>query len=886
MTIVGWSVELAGWGDLPSVIPTLVLGTTVSFVLSRFNLGRYLPVVLALILGFCVSIWQGSADAIGADPVSRAGDSFARLVSWVNVAQSGGISTDTVPFALMFMTASWIVGYGVTSLTFRFRLPWLPTSLLSLIILTNLSYRHGEHELTFFLFLIAGIVLFAHMSTVRRFQTWQSEDITYPRYLGWVTVQEGLLFAVPIVVLSMVIPLWEPRSDQLEDTWDVIRSPLYALRDPANRLLGGVDSPLKGDMLSVPSESRVFKGPVSLTDEPLMWVRSKYVVPYAGRIYQRYTSEGWLTDPSVKIRVEPESPLTEPTDTLEKEGVSQVYVPLIDTKAVVPAGSVFSVNREAQFQVLTPLKWRVPLAGPTVLPDELPPDLKEFSLSVRSALHDLELGETFVGYGMTPEHMTERETVEQVINGLMAATSSGKPQVIKRTVKPKHPDLRNTAGLDKTLETTLLPVETDTRNLNWGALSISVGTDHQTRMGLWLEFERDTPLEQVGVELTQKISQDDTFYINTFISHATDKQLNNSGTNYPASVTDRYLQLPSSLPPQVESLAAQIVNDSGAITPFEKAESIQAFLSNQEYSLEIQGPELGVDGIYYFLFQTQAEPCPGTNSNCDIAKAKGYSEYFGSAATVLLRATGVPARYVAGWGPGEYVPDAGLFLVRDRDRHGWTQVYFPGYGWIDYEVTPGRIVVTRGQLPAARTDTSHLGPGAVGSFEEDPDFLLFLSDIEDLEYLEDELKGNFAGKLDPSGQETFIYKLRLYIFGIVTAVLILLATLIWWLTFRGMDPPAKAYARINRIASLVRMNRRPQQTVKEYATNLSEKVPGSRESVNLIATEFERSIYARSNNNSAFDRAMSRQLDRAWKSCAAALILYRVRQLVGIEPKP
>ena len=151
MIIVGWSVELAGWGDLPSVIPTLVIGTITAFVISRLSIHPFLVSILVILLGILIVIWQASAQAVGDNPITRAIDSVVRMVSWVNVAQSGGISTDTIPFALMFMTAAWVVGYTVTSLTLRFRIPWLPTVLLSLVILTNLSYRHGEHEHTFFL---------------------------------------------------------------------------------------------------------------------------------------------------------------------------------------------------------------------------------------------------------------------------------------------------------------------------------------------------------------------------------------------------------------------------------------------------------------------------------------------------------------------------------------------------------------------------------------------------------------------------------------------------------------------------------------------------------------------------------------------------------------
>ncbi len=55
---------------------------------------------------------------------------------------------------------------------------------------------------------------------------------------------------------------------------------------------------------------------------------------------------------------------------------------------------------------------------------------------------------------------------------------------------------------------------------------------------------------------------------------------------------------------------------------------------------------------------------------------------------VLLRSTGVPARYVTGFLPGEYNDIGEDFIVRASDAHSWVEVYFPGYGWIPFDPTP------------------------------------------------------------------------------------------------------------------------------------------------------------------------------------------------------
>ncbi|MCZ6538760.1 MAG: transglutaminase domain-containing protein [Chloroflexi bacterium] len=881
MVNVGWSVQVAGWGDLPSIIPTLLLGTTAAFVVSKLNFKWFLTILYAVGLGILVVFWQGAVQASGDDPITKSIDAVARIGAWIETAQTGGISTDTVPFAVIFMTASWIVGYGVTALTFRFGSPWLPTVLLSLVILTNLSYRHGEHEITFFLFLVGGIVLFAHLTTVRRISKWQSEGIDYSRFLGWVTVQDGLLFALPVVLLSSLLPIWEPRSEQLNGAWDVFRAPFYALREPANRLLAGIDGPVKGKLLATPSQSIAFSGPLELTDEPLLWVRSKYVVTFAGRVYQEYTSQGWLTDLNTKVKASPRSALTLAPTELERERVALVYVPLVTTKAVMPAGGVFSVDRETVVQILNPMQWQVPLTGSVARLSEMPQDLRDMAFAVRFALVDLvPVSVTEQRPRLNNQPLFTSELVDEVIQALRTATETGDEQAVSITA-----EVSDGNQAPQKFETVLLPLRVGSKELKWDEITIDIKTDSNSGLATLLDIERVSPIEQVGVELAKNISKDDTFSVQTFVSLATDEQLNDAGTDYPTWITDRYLQLPSSLPDEVRELASQIVREAGAETPFEKAEAVRKFLIAQEYSLRIAGPEFGVDGIFYFLFQTRAEPCPAENENCDSSKIKGYSQYFGSSAAVLLRAVGVPARFVAGWSSGEYVPEAGLFLIRNEDRHGWSQVYFPGYGWINYETTPGQTVLKRGQLAPVTGGGDVFAAGAIGAAEDDPDFLNDLAALERLARLAraDAAAILQASNAGDSGQIVFPWRPFAWTGGVVGSVLLMVFA--WWLSLRGMDAPTRAYARMSRIAALMGMRRQSNETAKEFANNLGSQTFAAQEHASIIADEFQRVVYAGSSGSNDIEPETWSRLDGAWRRVARALVAHRVRQLGRLGPE-
>jgi hypothetical protein len=68
---------------------------------------------------------------------------------------------------------------------------------------------------------------------------------------------------------------------------------------------------------------------------------------------------------------------------------------------------------------------------------------------------------------------------------------------------------------------------------------------------------------------------------------------------------------------------------------------------------------------------------------------RGVCEHFTSAMVVLLRAAGIPARFVVGYGSGTYNAITGYYEVHANDAHAWVEVYFPGLEWVPFDPTPG-----------------------------------------------------------------------------------------------------------------------------------------------------------------------------------------------------
>src|SRR5204863_9368588 len=69
---------------------------------------------------------------------------------------------------------------------------------------------------------------------------------------------------------------------------------------------------------------------------------------------------------------------------------------------------------------------------------------------------------------------------------------------------------------------------------------------------------------------------------------------------------------------------------------------------------------------------------------------RGYCQHFAGAMALMLRYLGIPARVAAGFTSGEYDSSNREWTVTDHDAHTWVEAWFPRYGWLPFDPTPGR----------------------------------------------------------------------------------------------------------------------------------------------------------------------------------------------------
>lgn len=155
-----------------------------------------------------------------------------------------------------------------------------------------------------------------------------------------------------------------------------------------------------------------------------------------------------------------------------------------------------------------------------------------------------------------------------------------------------------------------------------------------------------------------------------------------SGSATPPSAASPYLALPDATRTRAESLLTDILGDTSSTV--EKAEKIGDYVrASARYDLNPSRMGEGeTDFALWFLESAEA----------------GYCVHFATAATVLLRAAGIEARYVSGYlvktAPGTPAD------VTEKNAHAWAEYYEPTLGvWLVLEATPSDMAAAQQPTP-------------------------------------------------------------------------------------------------------------------------------------------------------------------------------------------
>ena len=374
--------------------------------------------------------------------------------------------------------------------------------------------------------------------------------------------------------------------------------------------------------------------------------------------------------------------------------------------------------------------------------------------------------------------------------------------------------------------------------------------------------DRVRPLAEIAMMHRREgaLRPGDTYFAVSSLSRATVEDLQEAGTDYPQWALDRFLALPPDLSPQVTELARQVT--AGAKTPYDQAAALENYLRGFTYNDQIAAPPPGVNAVNYFLLDVK----------------QGYCDYYASSFAMMARSLGIPARVSAGYSQGEYQPDTGVFRVREYNGHAWPEVFFPGYGWVEFEPTAAERQIVRERR--ATPEENDIPSGRL-SQEED-------------RFLQNRPEAPLPAPSTPqtplaatsSENRQPLALLALLVLAVLTGLVLLLRRR--GVARIGSSAPLAfdsqwtrdLFGRLLRWAQWLRLPVHPSQTPHEQAAVISGAAPEGRSAIESIANLYVEELYSPRQP----DPAKAQQAWVAWNGLQPLLRRAWVR--VRVTPKP
>ena len=817
LLVVGTSVASAGWVETPGLIGTILIAAVVGLVLAKIRGPAMVLLPIGLALGLAIVLWNSSSLIEGQPFAQQVQELWSRFKVWYGAATSGGISTDLVPIGLIILAGAWILGYAGSWFVFRRNNVWIAIVLAGVALIVNLSFLPDPSIFRFFLFTFCAMLLVARMRVVQNHETWRRTGLNFSPVGGWLTIHAAVWISLLALVVAAAVPGKVFISSTLADFWGAARTPISDVEDTFARLTAGIAA-RKDISGRVFGQSLPFLGEAPLGGEIVFDAETDYPSYWLSQTYSEYTPQGWIAGETTVIEVGP-GKRPPRRDWIERTPVEQSIEFKLTTSDFLAGGSVGLINRDAVFEALKPKEFNVSLLDSSN-DASLPPDIRQLAEALRQKL------------GPPPNEFLAPYIAE------------------------------------------VLPSDLRLTTIN------QLSDDPETLSSIDLARREPTAPDIVAWRFDEPLTPRESYRMVSLVSLASDDELRDASLIYERFITDHYLQLPDTLPERVRALAMALTGD--ADTPLDKARAVESYLrgSDFEYSLDIAPPPQGLDGVDYFLFETR----------------KGYSSYFASAMAVLLRAAGIPTRIAAGYAPGRDIgiaevgldavadphdtvprtdskPPSTVMQVKDSDSHGWVQVYFPNYGWIDFE--PTATLPVRERRLFSGTDSGSASESSVGPGGP-------LESVDKFELLEEML-----GLLDSDGGETSVptgsgsRSTVLIIAVAIAAGAIAIAAGLISRVFLSMGlsratPVERAYTKMSRLGAVAGIARRQHQTPAEYAGDIGSAIPGIASAAQRISWAFARDRYG----GSRLPAEEQKALNEAWQHIRGMLLLRSLGRLI------
>ena len=788
LMVVVISVERADWVPSPNLVRLLFIAMLTGLALYRLPLWSIALVPLGLAVGLGVILWQLSSFSIDGVSVGGTGQVVLRLELWLDAAREGSINIDRLPFSFALMVSTWLTGFLGAWLFLRFGNFWGVFVLGGIGLLSNLTFLPPNTAFHLGFYLFTALLLVARVQAIRRKQEWEQRAIKVDDDLAGLSLSDSLGITVLVILVAFLLPM-APKWGVANDAYETMRSPLETMEDDFNRLFAGL--PARRPLgFRIWDNVMALQGSIYPTTTQVLWVDSPSGMYWKARTYSTYNGKGWLSEHTVTEPLGYRPEFTLPLADRQRTEVTYFVTPLYESKKLFSGDQVLAVDRDVMIETQAAPVYTIDLLGLQRPDSNLPGYLEEVGEALRTIL---EQGDGLVSDSMLALSLPTQFRLDKVdrVDG----------QAVRAQI------------------TEALPAVPEVLSVTSPRGKFKIG---------------------------------DPYQVTSAISSAEPEELQTAGEEYPAWVSDRYLQLPPGLPVRVNDLAASVT--SGWATPYAKAKVVENYLrNNYPYNLRVDPPPFGVDGVDHFLF----------------GLGEGYSEYFGSTMAVMLRTVGVPARLAVGYTTGDRVEGREIYAVTDSHSHAWVEVYFPRFGWIPFEPTPGKSL-PRLYQPGLE-DQEILGTGAIlaelldeGCLDESDDCF----DPEDASAILDLVSISSGG--------SSVLRYWPWLLTVIAGLAVVggSLTLIWRRFLATPNNPRVAFRCMNTLASLAAAGQVEYQTPYQFGSNLQQVLPSHSNPVSLIVSAYVRNRYGNKDTTASERRVLA----VAWQKLRLPMLWAIVRR--------
>jgi hypothetical protein len=190
--------------------------------------------------------------------------------------------------------------------------------------------------------------------------------------------------------------------------------------------------------------------------------------------------------------------------------------------------------------------------------------------------------------------------------------------------------------------------------------------------------------------------------------------------------------------------------------------------------------------------------------------------------------------------------------VRQLNAHAWVEVFFPRFGWIEFEPTSSQPVISRPEnsalpLPIGLLTQPTNGRATVNQ-EEGPN-----------QKLGEELEIPEVTPVPRQSWQARVVRVLLAVLGVLLGALLLLVGW-WYVTLHGLSAAARTYEEMSRVGRLLGTSQLPHQTPAEYGESLALRLTRGQEDVRRVVALYVKQKFSQH----GLGEAERREVEQCW----------------------